>query len=111
VDVSRLAGEAVADVLEVLLHVLPHPTGDLHHHGLHLGRVGRGGGALRLRPGDGRGHNLLAHQTRGAQGAFDEAALGLIVVIGRGAEPRLEGVAVLAGEGVADHGPANSRSC
>ena len=45
----------------------------------------------------------------GADGAFDQPPLRLRVVVARGAEPRLEAVAVLAGQSVADH-PAISRA-
>src|SRR5207253_1130748 len=56
-----------------------------------------------LRPGDGRRHDLLAHRGGVANRTADQAAALLVVEIGGRAEPPFELVAVVAGEGVADH--------
>src|SRR5690606_5474296 len=109
VDVARFPGEGVADVFEILLDMAAHLPRRLHHHGLHPG--GQLAGWRLLRAGDGGSHDLLADRRGAADGALDETPRRLLVVIGRGAEPGLEGVGQIAMQGVADHvGGAKSRS-
>ncbi|MNL58156.1 hypothetical protein D3C87_1817700 [compost metagenome] len=78
-DVAGLAGEGVADVVEVLLDMLAHLARRLQHHALHLlHRVGRRGS---LCARNGGGHDLFANVAGGAEGAFDQTARGLIVIV------------------------------
>ena len=111
-DVAGLAGEAVADIVEVLFDMAADGAGGLHHHRLHFRGVG--GAVSAFRPRDGGGHDLLGHLAAGADRAFDQTTRALVVIVGRSAEPGLERVVVLADEGVLDHvtdvGGAKSRS-
>ena len=79
-DVARLLGEAIAHIVEVLLHVAADLAHGLHHHRLGLRRDWQIR-AARLAPGYGRRHDLLPHRSRKADGTLDQPSGGLVVVV------------------------------
>src|SRR5690606_24612680 len=101
-DLARLLGEFVADIIGVLAHLPGHLAKLAHEAALLVAKCERQF-LLAARGRHGRCHQRFFHLRRIAGRARHQAALLLGVEIGAVAEPAVEFVAVRATKGEADH--------